>query len=393
MFTLLLVIIYFAFISLGLPDSMLGSAWPVIYSQLEVPMSYAGIITMIIAGGTIISSLLSDRLTRKLGAGMVTAVSVMMTAAALYGFSISNSFILLCIWAVPYGLGAGAVDAALNNYVALHYTSRHMNWLHCFWGVGAIVSPYIMSWCLTGGLGWHKGYQTVSIVQIVLTVIIFLSLPLWERRRESGANSGKRAGEYRLTKVLNISGVKYILLAFFCYGTLETTTGLWASSYLVENRGISSGAAAGYASLFFIGITFGRFISGFFADKIGDKRFIRIGLIIIICGITLVGIPFKSSTQALIGLTVIGLGCAPVYPSIIHSTPANFGQEYSQTIMGIEMASAYTGSTFMPLIFGFIAEKIGIGLYPIYLAFFAITTLIMSEILNKLKAKAMSPLA
>ncbi|NLY17885.1 MAG: MFS transporter [Clostridiaceae bacterium] len=384
MFTILLIIIYFAFISLGLPDSLLGSAWPVIYGQLGVPISYAGIITMIIAGGTIISSLLSDRFTRKFGAGVITAVSVMTTAAALYGFSISNSFIMLCIWSVPYGLGAGAVDAALNNYVALNYASRHMSWLHCFWGVGAVVGPYVMSYCLTSGFGWQRGYQSIAIIQIVLASIIFASLPLWGKRNKPGSNGEKQIKKLKLTQVLNIRGVKCVLLAFFCYGTLETTAGLWASSYLVEFRGIPSGIAAGFASLFFIGITFGRFVSGFFADKVGDKLFIRIGLIVIICGIILVGIPAKSSIIALVGIVVIGLGCSPVFPSMLHSTPANFGQEYSQAIIGIEMASAYSGSTIMPLFFGLIADYIGIGLYSIYLGSFAILMLIMSEMLNKL---------
>lgn len=379
MLTLLLIIIYLSFISLGLPDSLLGSAWPVMYGELEVPMSYAGIITMIIAGGTILSSLLSGKLTRKLGAGLVTAISVFMTAIALYGFSISNSFFQLCIWSIPYGLGAGAVDAALNNYVALHYASRHMSWLHCFWGVGAAVSPYIMSYSLAGGYGWNSGYQTVAIVQIILSVIIFISLPLWKRKETLINNGEKPVKELKIKQAIKIKGVKFILIAFFAYGSLETTAGLWASSYLVEFCGIYPDIAAKFASLFFTGITFGRFISGFFADKIGDKRLIRFGILNIIFGVILVGIPFKSSTQALIGLVIIGLGCAPIYPSIIHSTPYNFGHENSQTIIGIEMASAYAGSTFMSPFFGLIADYINIGLYPIYLLFFAILMLVMSE--------------
>lgn len=386
MYSLLLAIIYIAFISLGLPDSLLGSAWPIMYGELRVSMSYAGIVTMLIAGGTIVSSLLSDRLTRRLGAGLVTAISVLMTAAALFGFSVSNSFILLCLWAVPYGLGAGAVDAALNNYVALHYASRHMSWLHCFWGVGAAISPYIMGYCLTGGYGWNSGYRTVSVLQIVLTAILFASLPLWKKRNTD--NGGIKAGGKALSlpEALKIRGVKPVLTAFFCYCALEGTAGLWASSYLVEFRGVDSETAARFASLFYLGITFGRFLCGFIADKAGDKRLIRFGISIALIGIILVGLPLNSCVAVLAGLVIIGLGCAPVYPSVIHATPSNFGEDNSQAIIGIQMASAYTGSTFMPPLFGLIADKINIGLYPVYLILLTLLMLMMSEILNRVIA-------
>ncbi len=383
MYSLLLAIIYLAFISLGLPDSLLGSAWPVMYPQLGVPMSYAGIVTMIIAGGTIISSLMSYKLTSRLGAGLVTAISVMMTALALFGFSISNHFLLLCLWAIPYGLGAGAVDAALNNYVALHYASRHMSWLHCFWGVGASISPYIMSYCLTRGFGWHSGYRSVSFLQIILTAILFISLPLWKKEKPAEDGGVRKNSAPRLMQIFKISGVKFVLSAFFCYCALESTAGLWASSYLVKSRGIDSETAAKFASLFFLGITFGRFLSGFIADKMGDKPLIRLGIGVLMFGMVLLILPEKSGTSALAGLVVIGLGCAPIYPAIIHSTPANFGEENSQAVIGVQMASAYLGSTFMPPIFGFIADKISIGLYPAYLILFAFLMLLASEMLNK----------
>ena len=383
MYALLLAIIYIAFISLGLPDSLLGSAWPVMYKQLDVPISAAGIVTMIIAGGTIISSLLSDRLTRKLGTGLVTAISVMLTAAALFGFSISGSLIALCLWAVPYGLGAGAVDAALNNYVALHYASRHMSWLHCFWGVGAAISPYIMSYSLAKGWGWNNGYGMVACLQILLTAILFMSLPLWKRRTSPGAESETPAAPLRLAQALKIRGVKLVLLAFFGYCALDSTTGWWASSYLVRFRGIDAETAARFASLFFLGITLGRFLCGFIADKVGDKRLIRVGILVVAVGIALVGLPVGVIVTALIGLVIIGLGCAPIYPSIIHSTPYNFGKENSQAIIGIQMASAYMGSTFMPPLFGLLADHVSIGFYPVYLLFFAILMLCMSERLNK----------
>jgi len=386
MYSLLLAIIYLAFISLGLPDSLLGSAWPVMQGELNVPVSYAGILSMIIAGGTIISSLNSDRLTRKFGAGLVTAISVMMTAVALFGFSISPSFWMLCLFGIPYGLGAGSVDAALNNYVALHYSSRHMSWLHCFWGVGVSISPYIMSSCLSNGAGWNAGYRTVSILQIVLTAILFFSLPIWKKREVIVDENGEEVAKaLTLPQVLKISGVKYVLLAFFGYCALESTAGLWASSYLVMNKGIDVETAARYASLYYLGITFGRFVSGFVADKFGDKNMIRIGLAFVVLGIIAVWLPVSIDIIGLAGLVVIGFGCAPIYPSVIHATPANFGAENSQAIVGIQMASAYCGPTFMPPIFGLIAEHVNVALYPVYLLIFAVMMVVMTEGLNRMK--------
>ena len=384
MYSLLLAIIYAAFISLGLPDSLIGSAWPVMHGELGVPLSFAGLVTMIISAGTIVSSLLSDRLTRKFGAGLVTAVSVFLTAAALFGFSISHSFLLLCLWAIPYGLGAGAVDAALNNYVALHFASRHMSWLHCFWGVGAAVSPYIMSYSLSSGLGWNSGYRIVSILQAVLTAILFLSLPLWKKRAGQDADGREEspARALRLTEAVRIKGVPLILITFFGYCALEQTAGLWASSYLVQFRGIHPDTAASFASLFYLGITAGRFACGFFADRAGDRLLIRIGILTAGFGAILISLPFGLDFPALAGLIIIGLGCAPVYPSIIHSTPFNFGKENSQAVIGIQMACAYVGTTLMPPLFGLIASHITIGLYPFYLLLFALLMLFASERLN-----------
>lgn len=384
MYSLLLAIIYAAFISLGLPDSLIGSAWPVMHGELGVPLSFAGLVTMIISAGTIVSSLLSDRLTRKFGAGLVTAVSVFLTAAALFGFSISHSFLLLCLWAIPYGLGAGAVDAALNNYVALHFASRHMSWLHCFWGVGAAVSPYIMSYSLSSGLGWNSGYRIVSILQAVLTAILFLSLPFWKKRAGQDADGREEspARALRLTEAVRIKGVPLILITFFGYCALEQTAGLWASSYLVQFRGIHPDTAASFASLFYLGITAGRFACGFFADRAGDRLLIRIGILTAGFGAILISLPFGLDFPALAGLIIIGLGCAPVYPSIIHSTPFNFGKENSQAVIGIQMACAYVGTTLMPPLFGLIASHITIGLYPFYLLLFALLMLFASERLN-----------
>lgn len=387
MFSLLLAIIYISFISLGLPDSLLGSAWPIMYRELSAPISYAGIISMIISGGTIISSLFSDKLTRKLGTGLITATSVFLTAAALFGFSVSNSFIMLCIFAVPYGLGAGAVDAALNNYVSLHYSSRHMSWLHCFWGVGASISPYIMGYAIGTGYGWKTGYSIVSVIQIVLTIFLFLSLPLWKKKTSVSPDSDDYEVPLSLMDALKIKGVVPVLITFFSYCAFESTCGLWASSYLVEYRGIDSQTAANFASLFYLGITLGRFLNGFIVDKLGDKTMIRIGGATMLTGILFIALPLNTSMTVLIGLMIAGLGAAPVYPSIIHSTPSNFGKQNSHAIIGIQMACAYVGSTFMPPVFGFIAENITIAIYPLYLVIFVILMLVMSETLNKIIAK------
>lgn len=402
MYSLLLAVIYLAFISLGLPDALLGSGWPTMYTQLQVPFSYAGIISMIISAGTIVSSFFSDRLTRKFGAGLVTAVSVLLTAGALLGFSVSDSFYLLCIMAIPYGLGAGAVDAALNNYVALHYSSRHMSWLHCFWGVGAAASPYIMGFCLGKGLGWSRGYFSVSMIQIVITAILFISLPLWKSRtdeKEGGTEpKGAEAEQIQkdqtkaasskalsLQEILRIKGAPYILITFFAYSAMESTTGLWASSYLVQYLLMEPEKAAKFASFFYLGITVGRFLCGFVADRMGDKALIRLGSGIAGAGILLVLIPFPVTTPALLGLVIIGFGCAPVYPAIIHSTPFYFGKENSQALIGIQMACAYVGSTFMPPLFGTLAARIGIWLYPVFLLVFEVLMVLTSEKLNRIQ--------
>ena len=385
MFSILLAIIYLSFISLGLPDSLLGAGWPVMYQDLNVPVSFAGILSTIIASGTIVSSLLSDRLTARFGAGKVTAFSVLTTAVSLFGFSLSNQFWMLCILAIPYGLGAGGVDAALNNYVALHYSSRHMSWLHCFWGIGVTISPYIMSFCLTKNFGWESGYFSVFILQIILTLALFISLPLWKNRTTDSIDcNGKTTKPVGLKNAIKIKGVPLVLLTFFGYCALETTAGLWASSYFVEFRGILPETAARFASLYYIGITVGRFLNGFVTDKFGDKTMIRTGIITCVFGVGLVALPFQTSIFSLIGLLIIGLGCAPIYPCIIHATPTNFGEQNSQAIIGIQMASAYLGSTAAPPIFGFIAEGTTLGIYPLYLLVFTVLMLVMSEKLNKL---------
>ena len=373
MYLLLLAIIYIAFISLGLPDSLLGSAWPTIHSSFNVPLSYMGMVSMIISGGTIISGLMSERLTNKFGTSTVTIVSIFLTAIAMLGFSKTTDFYQLCLWGIPYGLGAGAIDAALNNYVALHYNSRHMSWLHCFWGVGTIISPYIMSYALTHSV-WTNGYRMVSYIQLGIVLIMVLSLPLWNinKNNSNRENIKKTLG---INGALKIKGVTYLLIGFMSYCAAEATTMLWASSFLESSRGVTKEDAAAFGALFFIGITVGRFLAGFISDKLGDSKMIRIGASIALCGVVCIAFPIKM--MSIIGFIIIGLGCAPIYPCIIHSTPNNFGAENSQAIIGILMASAYVGSTFMPPIFGLIANHISLKLMPVYLIFFLILLLIM----------------
>lgn len=376
MYTLLLLLIYLAFISLGLPDSLLGSAWPVIHQELQVPLSYAGAVTMIISFGTICSSLMSERLTKKLGVNIVTVCSVLLTAIALYGFSTASAFWMLCLWGIPYGLGAGAIDAALNNYVALHYNSRHMSWLHCFWGVGTIISPYIMSYALTTSV-WQNGYRMVSFLQMGITVILLVTLPIWKVNRKANEQKTEQAAVIGIRGALKIKGVPQLLLGFFSYCSLESTLLLWSSSYLVGAKGVTAQKAAAFASLFCIGITAGRFLSGLVTEKLGDYNLIRIGTGILLLGCISMILPLKTDVAALGGLVVMGLGCAPVYPSIIHATPDNFGAQNSQAIIGIQMASAYVGSTFMPPVFGLIANHISVALMPFFVLFFIVLMYIM----------------
>ena len=378
MLQLLLPIIYLAFISLGLPDSLLGSAWPSMYPLLGVPVSYAGILSMIISFGTIVSSLNSDRLTQALGAGRVTAISVGMTAAALFGFSISTQFWMLCLWAVPYGLGAGSVDAALNNYVALHYESRHMSWLHCMWGIGTMVSPMVMGRVLAGGGPWTAGYRYIALFQIALTAVLFLSLPLWQKRTDETAEGGTAPQALSLGQVFRLPGAKEVMLCFFCYCALETTAGLWASSYLTLTRGVAADTAASFASLFYIGITAGRAACGFLTLKLSDTQMIRLGQGVLAVGVAALLVP-GPQLLALAGLVLVGVGCAPIYPSIIHATPDHFGADRSQAVIGIQMASAYVGNLVMPPLFGLLANNITPALFPFYLLALLVLMVFMHE--------------
>ena len=388
MIQILLLIIYVAFISLGLPDGLLGAAWPTMYINIGVPISTAGIISMVIAFGTIISALFSDKLTYLLGIEKVTALSVAMTCVALFGFSFSDNILALLLWSIPYGLGAGSVDAALNNYVAIHYSSRHMSWLHCMWGIGASIGPYLMGYAISSSKGWEQGYIYVGSIQIVLTVVLFLSFPLWKGRSKI-TDSSEQADDIKpmkLIEIIKIPGVNAVLITFFCYSALESTSGLWAASYLQLAKGIDEGTAASMASLFYIGITVGRAINGFLTIKLSDTKLIRLGQVLVLMGVVILMLPLNIGFT-FAGIVIVGLGCAPIYPCIIHSTPARFGVKRSQAIVGVQMASAYIGTMIMPPIFGILADSLGMIIWPFYLVTILLLMIIMHERLIRITCK------
>ena len=393
MATFFLIIIYLAFISLGLPDSLLGAAWPVMQIDVKAPLAAAGIVSMTIAGGTILSSLASGTVIKRLGTGKVTFISCLMTASALLGFSLAPSLFWLILLAIPLGLGAGSVDTALNNYVATHYQAHHMSWLHCFWGVGATIGPMIMARFIAGQNAWRSGYLTISIIQFALTVLLFFTLPLWNRTENPGANcqaasnevpdekSDLSPGTNQTPKLLQLNGVKPALIAFLFYCGTEATLGLWGSSFLVNIKGLPAATAAGWVSLYYAGITVGRLITGFVTMKLTNVTLIRTGQIIALAGAVFLLLPLPAFCS-LLGFILVGLGCAPIFPCMLHETPTRFGQEHSQTIMGYQMAVAYTGSTFLPPLLGLMASQATMLILPFSLAFFIIVMLIGSEKVN-----------
>lgn len=405
MFSFLLLIIYLSFISLGLPDALLGSAWPIMHEELKVPLSYSGSVYMLISCCTILSSLKSESLNRRFGTGKITAFSVLLTALAIFGFSMSRSFYMLLLFAIPYGLGAGSVDAALNHYVALHYSSRHMNWLHCMWGIGASIGPYIMGFVLQRGYSWSKGYLLIGILQAGLTFLLFLSLGLWKEKEEDmndlvkvemheGAE-GKKAMSFR--EILRIPGAKECIASFFFYCAIEQTIGLWSGSFMVYSLRIDAKLAASLVALFYFGITFGRFMAGIFSAKWKDEELILGGIAILFLGIALLFPAGLSSGKQLFGMELrqvfvilsllfMGLGCAPIYPAIIHSTPYNFGAENTSALIGKQMASAYIGSLSLPPVFGVLAKNFGTELFPFYAVVLGIAMLYMyKQLLKKTK--------
>lgn len=424
----LLPIIYLAFISLGLPDSAIGSAWPTMAPSLGAGISWVGVVTMIISAGTIVSSLMSVRVVERFGTGRVTVMSVVLTAAALMGFSQSQAFWQLCLWAVPYGLGAGAVDAALNAFVAVHYESQHMSWLHCMWGVGASGGPMVMAQCLERST-WSLGFLVLGGIQVGIALVLTLSLPLWRDRKlprvsgrragqeaasgaapeaalprgEAGHGAGARAlsgataapgaggtsdctGEKlpaRRTRaqLLRIPGVKAVLVSFFCYSAFEATCGNWAATFCALARGIDAQTAASWAALFYMGVTAGRAVSGFISLKVNDRNMIRLGQALITVALVCVLMP--GDTALFAGLVLLGCGCAPIYPSTIHATPARFGEELALELTGMQMAFAYIGSLAMSPLFGVFAQFFGTWLYPWYLVIFLVGMTVAGERLNR----------
>lgn len=388
MATLLLVLIYIAFISLGLPDAILGSAWPVLHQELGVSVDWAGVLTMLVSGGTILSSFFSAKLIARFGTGKVTAVSVLMTAVGLLGYCFSQGFFWLFLFAIPLGLGAGAVDSALNNFVALHYKATHMNWLHCFWGIGATAGPFLMSFFLTKENGWRMGYGTIGVLQCILVAALIISLPVWKKFEDGQSKAeGEEAGrtETGLIALLKMPGAKPAMLSFFCYCALELATGLWSSTFLVMEKGLAAETAARWVSIYYLGITVGRGLAGFLAMKLNNKQLIRLGEIICLAGCILLALPGWDGF-AFFGLIAIGLGCAPIYPAMLHDTPNRFGKEMSQGIMGIQMAMAYMGSTFMPPVLGFLGRAFGFWVHPVFLLVLAVLMFGTSERVNQIMA-------
>lgn len=389
----LLVIIYFAFISLGLPDGMLGAAWPVMRGDFNLPLGSAGFVSMAISASTILSALFSVKLIKKWGTGLVTAVSVLLTAGALLGFSLSPSFWFLFLMALPLGLGAGAVDSGLNEYVAEHYKASHMNFLHSFWGVGALSGPVIMGFFLQTQESWRGSYKLVAIIQFVLVALLFLSLPVWAAQSKK-AKTAKEAEQTEenpvkesLKDVLRKKGVKGVLAGFMLYTGLESTMGLWGASYLKEVQGFSADRAALWVSLYYGGITAGRFLSGFFAMKFKNIHLLKTGGIIILSGTILLLIsliPSMGEFTALAGFILVGLGCAPIFPGMLHETPVRFGKTHAQTLMGLQMAVAYTSVTLLPPLFGWTATLLSTALLPVFVFIYAAGLLFLNERTNKI---------
>ena len=381
MMTLLLMIIFTSFISLGLPDSLLGAAWPVMHLDLGVPLANAGSLSMIISGGTILSSLFSGKLIARFGTGKLTLISVLMTAVALFGFYSLPSFFWLVIAAIPLGLGGGAVDAGLNNFVALHYRAQYMNWLHCFWGVGATIGPIILAYFIGQNNQWRKGYLAISIIQFILVVILFLSLPLWKKVETDLLESQPESKKNESKNLFKVKGIFPALISFFSYSAVETTAHVWGSSYLVNYQAIPAKTAANWLSLFFVGITLGRFIAGFLTIKITSKHLMRAGSLAILAGSLLMTLPLPS-IFLLIGLILIGLGCAPIYPAMVHEIPQRFGKTLSQSIIGFQMAFAAIGSMTMHLFFGFLTTKFSMSIYPYFLLVSVLVMIASTERIN-----------
>ena len=385
MYALLIAVIYLIFISLGLPDSLLGSGWPTMQVAFGVPSSYAGYVSMSISFMTIISALLSPRMIRRFHTKWIVIVSIFLTVMGLIGFSISTSYWMLFLFVIPYGLGAGAIDASVNHYVANNYSGSIMNFLHCFYGVGAVISPNIMALALSKAR-WNEGYRWTAYIQLAILLVCIISLPLWKRNDDEAEGSEEAGAGIR--EAIKVPGVILTLIAFFAYCSGEATCFLWTSSYFAGTKeGLTDGMIASFGSLIFGGLMLGRLISGFVSNRLGDRLLIRIGITVEFVGILMVMLPISNFALAAVGFVIIGTGMGPVYPAIQHMAPENFGKKYSAAVIGLQMASAYVGSTFMPMVFGNLQQHIGIGIMPFYLLIFAVLNIVMLErtyvVLNK----------
>lgn len=396
MATLLLIIIYLIFISLGLPDSILGASFPAISTNLKIGTEYAGYISPIISAGTIISSLFSSYLIKKFKPQWVVSFSILLTAVGLIIFSLAKetSIYLLFVSAIPLGLGAGAIDTALNNYVAIHYKAIHMNWLHCSWGIGTTISPLIIGAFIdsnNNSAGWNKGILIISIIQFTIMLISFLSIPLWYKlsKDEKEVEEEKKEEEFSFKTLLKNPIFYFAIIGFFSYCALETTTGLWTGSFLNKGKGFSTAEAASLSSLFYIGITAGRFISGPLSLKIKENNMIRIGESILLIAIILFLISSNSTNDyskslALAGICLVGLGCAPIYPAIIRLTPYRFSIAGSQKAMSLEVAIAYVGNLVMPFLLGQVAKSMNDNylILPYAILIFIVLMITFHEIIN-----------
>lgn len=383
--SLLLVVIYLIFVSLGLPDSLLGSGWPKMQVEFGVPSSYAGYVFMMISAMTIISALLSPKLIQRLHVKWIVTVSIMLTVFGLLGFSFCTQYWMLLVCAIPYGLGAGAIDAAMNHYVANNYSGAVMNFLHCFYGVGAMISPYLMALAIKVA-HWNEGYRWTAFLQIGILLVVISSWSLWQQN-DSKADESK-IDSVGIKETIKQPGVMATLLAFFAYSASEATCFLWVPSYFAGTRtGISSELVASFGSLIFGGLMLGRLIAGFIANRLGDRRMIRSGTMVELIGILLTALPIKGYPVAAIGFLIIGIGMGPIYPSIQHMAPINFGKRYSASVIGLQMAFAYTGSTFMPTVFGILQQKLGIWIMPLYLLVFAGLSFALLELSYRQEAR------
>ena len=389
MATALLIIIYIAFIGLGIPDSLFGTAWPAIYSEFELPISFGSFATIIISCGTVLSSVISSKIISRLGTNKVSAYSTLLTALALLGFSFAPNLWVMCFWAIILGIGAGAIDVALNNYVAIHYSATHMSFLHCFYGVGVSVSPYILSLVIAGNFGWRGGYRIAFAIQLIITLLLFLSLPLW-RKAHGGENESEENTHKDLSfgSVLKIPGVKMMCSLFIASCAIECTCGGWGSTFLVEYKHLPAEKAAQIIMIYYIGMTLGRFLSGVLAAKLHSWKIIKLGQIVLGLALLLLILPGGVHLCAL-GMFLIGLGNGPLFPNFNYLTPENFGSDISQSVIGIQMASAYIGIMVAPAVCGLLGQVFGMVIFPFYLIlFYAIMIPVTIHVKTVLKRNA-----